>query len=223
VMLIRGPAGAASFGTVCSHSCWQAPPITTRSPWPGGAPGPAGRRPAGAGTVAGHPATPWRPAGCGGCAGSGRRARHAVPAVAVEVDPDPVEDDVVVPGQGRRQVPQRCGDVVAGDLGGPAGGQPRLRHGAVPDLHGALAEPTGAVQQREQLVRPAQPAGRVVDPRALVQGDPAQAREPVVDRRLAAVEQRPCRPTSVTTSPYVGGPTTRPRRGQAASPAAASR
>ena len=30
---MRGPA-TATFGTVCSQSCWTAPPITSRSPWP---------------------------------------------------------------------------------------------------------------------------------------------------------------------------------------------
>ena len=32
---IRAPAPRASLGTVCCHSCWQAPPMTRRSPPPG--------------------------------------------------------------------------------------------------------------------------------------------------------------------------------------------
>ena len=31
-MLIRGPTGAAVFGTACSHVRWHDPPITNRSP-----------------------------------------------------------------------------------------------------------------------------------------------------------------------------------------------
>ena len=30
----RGPSTWATFGTQCCQSCWQAPPITSRSPWP---------------------------------------------------------------------------------------------------------------------------------------------------------------------------------------------
>ena len=32
---MRAPAPRGSFGTVCCHSCWQAPPMTMRSPPPG--------------------------------------------------------------------------------------------------------------------------------------------------------------------------------------------
>ncbi len=43
----RGPSTWATLGTQCCQSCWQAPPITNRSPWPTShrcdAPPPTGR------------------------------------------------------------------------------------------------------------------------------------------------------------------------------------
>jgi predicted NBD/HSP70 family sugar kinase len=48
VTLMRGPVTRATLGTLCSQSCWQAPPITSRSPLPASHdsddPPPRGRR-----------------------------------------------------------------------------------------------------------------------------------------------------------------------------------
>ena len=52
-MLSLGPLTVRIFGTVCSQSCWQAPPITNRSPLPSDqlrdGPPPRGRRRSGRG------------------------------------------------------------------------------------------------------------------------------------------------------------------------------
>ena len=53
VTLMRGPVVTRTLGTVCSQSCWQAPPITNRSPLPrfhdSEAPPPRGRSRSGRG------------------------------------------------------------------------------------------------------------------------------------------------------------------------------
>ena len=151
VTLIRAPA-CVSFGTVCCHSCWQRPPMTTRSPSP---------------VRSVRVAGPWsprpqqEPPPLAQPDGHHDRRRHplahrvAVPGdpvatVPVEVDQDRVEVDAVPLGHRRAdlgELGRQGGEVLAR----PGCDQPGLEHLAL--VHPSLALLPGrlALQPLEQL------------------------------------------------------------------------
>ena len=203
----RGPSAWATLGTQCCQSCWQAPPITSRSPWPTDqrlrrAPPPRGRT--------------WNGSGCT----DAEDGHHgilvlepfavAVPGdrvapVAVQVEADGVERLGVVLGEHPTGLGQhREGLDVLGEVAPPAG-EPRLGELAV--VHDHLAStPRQAVDEVvEHLLRADEPCRAVVDPRGVVQPGAPQLGELAVDRGQSTVEQRglpglprrvrrPCRP-----------------------------
>ena len=187
---MRGPA-AATFGTACSQSCWQAPPITSRSPCPSQKdsawPPPRGRSWNGRGRadaddgdervdlLVAHPvAVP----------------RHAVGARAVVVAPDRVERPLVDAGQ---RVPhlvehgQRDSGITLGLR--PPPDEPGLLDHPVVHGHGALAPRQPGDQLREHVIRPVQPPREVIDPARRIEVDAPQAGHRGIETRFASSEQ----------------------------------
>ena len=135
----RGPATAATSGTQCSQSCWHAPPITNRSPWPSchDRDGPPPSRPhleraRRAGADDGHDRVLVVVALAVGVPG------HRVAAVAVQVEADRVERALRSDGVSAARASASTGSGSGRRRrGAPPRGEPRLGQHAV--VHDDLA------------------------------------------------------------------------------------
>ena len=185
-MAIRGPA-RATLGTAWLHVRWQAPPMTKRSPQPS--------------EKARGTALAWAEEKAARLTERDRRhhglrqiARgcvsmpgHAVAAIAVVGGAHPFERGRVVGVEEALDLRQ---DRVTGTVGGEAGDETRNVDHAIVHLAALVAPDRGAHEVVEQGLVAGHPAGEVIDPGGVVEGQPAnRAQAHRIDARRAATEK----------------------------------